>query len=1527
MNVYRKLTAVLLSLTMLMMLPFSFSASFVYADEGDGESAASEEFQYQNLFYYQVVDGELHITRAVDDNHFNDQGEITLTDRCMITSLVIPETLPVNGVSYPVKYIDGSTWDGTGAFKDCFNLRSVKLPSSLISIGDKAFSACSSLTSVELPAGLEYLGCGAFASCTSLEEINIPAGCHTGGYAGEIAYPGPFYGDEALKKVTLDGGITSIDNAFFDHCGLTSIDIPDTVKSIGSNAFRSTDNLKTVNISPDSQLESIGWTAFSGSGITSFYIPDSVTYVDVGAFSGCDQLETVRVSESMACNGYQTERAYDTGIFNGCTALTNIIFPEGIEKIGWCWFFDSPITTITIPASVKRIEGSAFRYCLNLQEVKFEEGCQLESIGSYAFRKDEALTEFNFPETLKTLDSYAMEQTGLTSVELPSSLETMYAGVFNSCADLASVTIPAGMTYDWGYNNGAFEGCNSLKQVNFEKGVTRIDDGLFGWNDGLESISLPEGITYIGRRAFRRNHNLQSVVLPKSLQKIDSEAFSDCENLKTIKFKGERPEVNYSICEGVEANVLFNIWDKVPDNWGGTLTFIGRVSKEITEDMLYGEYNAYLENQTYKNISSLLYDNLFAGMANRSGFADWMSEAKNAMREGVFGSVQYIVKDRVGYSDYIMQKELATDLVIAIGGDEDIFENLNLKDVKNVNTGLKKYSGLLQKGKMFDDLIDDKNIPFEDRKEVVEDLRKLAKVFAPDDPKQQEQIVDNILYVSTHSDKYKKASKVFKAAGLTFSAVDAVLAAYTTMLAQQEIIEELQALIDKDSYLGKGLAGLAKDREKGFTINFVDNFLEKLADSTIGSKIESTLTEQMLGALCKKTTATELGGAIAISEFLYWGASFFVPGKTADEVVESWKAIAIANDLYSSGKAYRRTIAKNWENSGPKTLGEMKSEYTLLIEAYYWSMVNAAEHVKGCAPNAEKQAIEYSFKKIGDRLTYKKYIKSCLENANTAYLTDLAENGGVVITDIYKTNQGSGSGESTYIDIPAEIDGEPVVGVADEVFAGQTGISMISVPDTVTSIGNKSFSGCSSLDTVFIGDNVSSIGEKAFEDCTSLSSVDLPDNIEQIADDAFDGIPDLVITGGEDTPASDYASTHNIDFEPREKTVQSISVKTYPDKTEYRIDEELDKTGMTVEVTYSDGSTAVVGEGFACWIADRHVGTNTVKVMYGDCLTEFNVEITGAECSYDIYYLDESGNEVAEKTTGTAAVGETVTVNAKSVDGFTPDNESMDFTVGAYSELIFTYHKTPGISISDAEIECISETKYTGKQITPDVKVSMNGKLLTENTDYEVHYGSNLLGDGLISIDGIGAYDSFKIVTFRIKMDLKDSVITGISNKTYTGKALTQPLVVTLLGHKLTKGTDYTVAYKNNVKAGKATITITGTGDCKGSVVKTFTIAKARNSMKVKAKTANIKYSRLRKSPQNLSVGKVLRFTHKGQGTKKYVKTSGNKKIIINKKNGKVTVKKGLKKGTYRVKVKITAAGGANYKSLTKTVTFKIRVK
>ena len=87
-----------------------------------------------------------------------------------------------------------------------------------------------------------------------------------------------------------------------------------------------------------------------------------------------------------------------------------------------------------------------------------------------------------------------------------------------------------------------------------------------------------------------------------------------------------------------------------------------------------------------------------------------------------------------------------------------------------------------------------------------------------------------------------------------------------------------------------------------------------------------------------------------------------------------------------------------------------------------------------------------------------------------------------------------------------------------------------------------------------------------------------------------------------------------------------------------------------------------------------------------------------------------------------------------------------------------------------------------------------------------------------------------------------------------------------------------------------------------------------------------VKYNKLKNKNQYLKKKSYLTIKN-SKGTVKYKKGSGNKKILVNKKNGKITIKKGLKKGTYKVKVKVKAAGNASYDASTwKTVTFKIKV-
>ncbi len=160
---------------------------------------------------------------------------------------------------------------------------------------------------------------------------------------------------------------------------------------------------------------------------------------------------------------------------------------------------------------------------------------------------------------------------------------------------------------------------------------------------------------------------------------------------------------------------------------------------------------------------------------------------------------------------------------------------------------------------------------------------------------------------------------------------------------------------------------------------------------------------------------------------------------------------------------------------------------------------------------------------------------------------------------------------------------------------------------------------------------------------------------------------------------------------------------------------------------------------------------------------------------------------------------------------------------------------------------------------------------------------------------------------------------------TYNGKTQKPTFTITdRKGNKLTSGKDYKVYYPTKpVNCGLYVISVEFLGKYGGVFDSEYSIAQAKNPMTVKATAKTVSYKKVKK--KNVTVTALT--VKKAQGTKSFVKTSGDKKITVNKKTGKITVKKGIKKKTYTVKVKVTAKGNKNYKSLSKTVSVKIKVK
>ena len=243
------------------------------------------------------------------------------------------------------------------------------------------------------------------------------------------------------------------------------------------------------------------------------------------------------------------------------------------------------------------------------------------------------------------------------------------------------------------------------------------------------------------------------------------------------------------------------------------------------------------------------------------------------------------------------------------------------------------------------------------------------------------------------------------------------------------------------------------------------------------------------------------------------------------------------------------------------------------------------------------------------------------------------------------------------------------------------------------------------------------------------------------------------------------------------------------------------------------------------------------------------------------------------------------------------------------------------ISISKASVTLSTSTyAYDGKAKTPSVNVKVNGKTLKKDTDYTVSYSNNTkVGTAKVTITGKGNYTGSVSKTYSIKNNFKKATISGISNKSYTGKNITQSITVKYNGKTLKNGTDYTVSCSNNKSIGTATVKIAGKGSYTGTITKTFKINPAKQE--IQKLTAKSKAFFVDWAQKGSATGYEIQYATNSKFT------SAKKVTITNNKTDTKTISKlsGKKKYYVRVRSYTTVKGTKYYGawSASKSVTTK----
>ncbi len=394
-----------------------------------------------------------------------------------------------------------------GAFDNCSTLTRIEFEYGVKNIENYAFNNCSNLQEVNIPASVNNISTSAFSNCTDIESITIPQ--YVAGITGVDSI---FYSAKtSLKTVDFSGSITSItDSCFLDFIVLENIELPDSVQSIGDYAFRNC-AIKTINI-PES-TKTIGAQAFS--------ISHDLTEIDFPENSNLEEL--------------------GDDAFN-MTGLTGILkIPEGVRVIGNNAFANChEITEVILPSTLTSVTSQSFQNCDSIVKITVPQyivgNLGVKTVFSYSNTKIETV---EFTNDVSFIAANSFEGfTALKNITLPNSVTVIGDYAFRNCTSLTRINIPAN-TIAIGVN--AFSNDLNLATVDFSECVNllQIKDNAFAQTGITGRITLPEGLKIINSYAFGDSSKITEVILPSTITSISSNTFLNDSNITKIKYKTE----------------------------------------------------------------------------------------------------------------------------------------------------------------------------------------------------------------------------------------------------------------------------------------------------------------------------------------------------------------------------------------------------------------------------------------------------------------------------------------------------------------------------------------------------------------------------------------------------------------------------------------------------------------------------------------------------------------------------------------------------------------------------------------------------------------------------------------------------------------------------------------------------------------------------------------------------------------------------------------------------------------------------
>lgn len=467
---------------------------------------------------------------------------------------------------------------------ECKNL---EIPEGTSAIKKYAFSNAVFET-VVIPSTLKTVASSAFSNVElNGVYINDLANWCTIAFANKDA--SPLYQAHSLylngeHLTTVEIPVESVAKFAFMNSDIETLVVPNTVKTIGDNAFAGCDSIKTLTIDmatvPASfagcpnlnkvvfgeSVTAISKNAFKGCGALSHIeFAENIATIESAAFADCSSLKYVNVPsfdkwfnvnfiDEKANPVYYAQELYVNGV-----KMEEIRIPEGTTSIKPYMFSGGTLyKKVTIPASVDTIGKSAFSSCINLEAVYVEsidEWLEIEFGDKYAnpltlakklyIADKELKEEVVIPEGVTKVNKFAFQNcAAITSVTFPASIDSVGSDAFAGCENISSVNVEdlnkwCTIVFENENSNPLYlgkallHGSDTLKHLVIDNATT-IKNNAFRNCYTIESITFGEGVETIGENAFTNCSNLAKIELPSTLKTLYSNTFTTCPNLSYL---------------------------------------------------------------------------------------------------------------------------------------------------------------------------------------------------------------------------------------------------------------------------------------------------------------------------------------------------------------------------------------------------------------------------------------------------------------------------------------------------------------------------------------------------------------------------------------------------------------------------------------------------------------------------------------------------------------------------------------------------------------------------------------------------------------------------------------------------------------------------------------------------------------------------------------------------------------------------------------------------------------------------------